>query len=119
MGRMPNERELESRKRKAEAEADDTVWRSCGLVDGSDEDDEDASPQYVSLCGLSDGAPPAPAPDLKEEQEEEEEAPPAPASARVQGVKARAELQGMLDALESSHKMPTGPELAAALRMCR
>jgi len=25
----------------------------------------------------------------------------------------------MLDALESSHKMPTGPELAAALRMCR
>ena len=79
MARMPDENELESRKRKAEAEAEDTtVWRSCGLVDGSDEDDEDASPQYVSLCGLSDGAPPAPAPDLKEEQEEEEvEAPRA------------------------------------------
>ena len=78
MARMPDERELESRKRKAEAEAEDTtVWRSCGLVDGSDEDDEDASLQYVSLCGISDEAPPAPAPDLKEEQEEEVEAPRA------------------------------------------
>ena len=78
IGRMPNEQELESRKRKAEAAADTTVWRSCGgLVDGSDEDDEDASLQYVSLCGLSDEAPPAPAPDLKEEQEEEVEAPRA------------------------------------------
>ena len=77
MARMPDENELESRKRKAEAEADDTVWRSCGLVGGSDEDDEDASPQYVSLCGISDEAPPAPAPDLKEEQEEEVEAPRA------------------------------------------
>ena len=100
--RMPDENER--KKRKAAA---DTVFRSCGGVDGSDEDDEDASPQWVSLSAAPEG------PDLEEEQEEEEdEAHPAPASARVQGVEARAKLQGMLDALESRHRMPTGPELA-------
>ena len=41
-------------------------------------------------------------------------------AAKVQeAAEARAKLQGMLDALESRQPMPTGPELAAALRMCR